>query len=419
MQAFANMAWQTFKMLLWPAQLWDEHGRPVRGEADTSRDLRDRTSPRVFETYKADWETFLPDTARPLDWNSYPLIAVPCKNSPPIQIPPGALVLGSLDEFGNITVPDLPKQPGLMHALVAQNHTPVHYLAAFNENEFNLIRDRGLYNSNIVPEAGVGPPTDITNAPYGAMTIKSAWIEITPTTLNPEQFYRRPAWVQNPWSGECHRIELGLVGLHIAHKTESSPQWAWASFEHVNNAPTRGERQRRTTFNDGSGQPAPDKPPQSLLAPLPSGFIPWPVNIERLMPIAKEIATVNKNWQQALGGANGVWANYQLVLVQWPDDFYSPGNTALQAQPSPPCAFDPDTNLANSVIEAFIQPTGPTCLDQPTTCMGCHGRTRTTDLVWALSINNNRPGFAPLAELSRNRDHALTLLQGITRYNPK
>ena len=28
---------------------------------------------------------------------------------------------------------------------------------------------------------------------------------------------------------------MGLVGLHIAHKTQHAPQWIWSTFEQVDN----------------------------------------------------------------------------------------------------------------------------------------------------------------------------------------
>ena len=36
-------------------------------------------------------------------------------------------------------------------------------------------------------------------------------------------------------------VTLGLVGLHIVHKTDSEPQWIWSTFEHVNNVPAAAD----------------------------------------------------------------------------------------------------------------------------------------------------------------------------------
>jgi hypothetical protein len=452
MYAFSNMAWQTFKYLMWPAKLRDPHDpdadpqtNTVRGNPDPTADLTNIISPRVFETYKADWEVFRPGATAPADWSSYPSIPEPCKDQP---IEPGDLVIGSTNEFGNIIEPEgLPSSAvsaqvqQLMHVLVAQNGSLVYYLAAFNKSEFKLIKSNLLYDRRNIPhpsDAGATGVPDKVKAPdgskgiEGAITIKSAWIEMTRDTLGPDRFYKRRAWVQGPWRMDkmgnptrtCRYVEIGLVGLHIVHKTKSSPQWIWASFEHVDNAPLHGEPPRRTTFNDGNANhPMLDHPPPWLAAPLPQkpwqpGFTPPPANVERRVAIAPELDDVNRIWQKTLGDVRSVWANYKLVVVQWPWRENSPTLIGLEAFPTPPCRIDGYKNLANSVMETFIQPQGRMCTDPPNqrdqhTCVGCHGNTRSTDFVWALTLNNNsRTG--PLNVLSANRSRALEILQQIT-----
>ena len=38
-------------------------------------------------------------------------------------------------------------------------------------------------------------------------------------------------------TNKCSKELLGLVGLHIVMKTAQFPQWLWATFEQMNNAP--------------------------------------------------------------------------------------------------------------------------------------------------------------------------------------
>src|SRR5688500_1113548 len=84
--AFSNMAWKTFKMLVWPGS--------GRGVADRARKVTDMAGPRVFETYKSDWETFPAKGARPLAWDRYPDRALVCKNAATMpRLPPNTLVL--------------------------------------------------------------------------------------------------------------------------------------------------------------------------------------------------------------------------------------------------------------------------------------------------------------------------------------
>ena len=94
--AFADMAWQTFKMLVWPARIFSSNGEPLRGEPDTTLDLsnRDPALPRVFETFKGAWETFPLRGMDPLDWNRYPPNAKACQDDPALK--PGMLVLAEL-----------------------------------------------------------------------------------------------------------------------------------------------------------------------------------------------------------------------------------------------------------------------------------------------------------------------------------
>src|SRR5205823_439786 len=41
-------------------------------------------------------------------------------------------------------------------------------------------------------------------------------------------------------------VTVGLAGLHIIHKTGKGPQFIWATFEHINNAPSSTDIQSQT-----------------------------------------------------------------------------------------------------------------------------------------------------------------------------
>ena len=170
-EAFANMAWQTFKMLVWLAS------PAARGEPDKTRSITHVSGPRVFETYKGDWETFPAGAAPPLDWDRYPSKAPVCKNVSTMYPPLDRdfLVLASLDKFGNVTQPDIPGSTP--HLLMAQNGSLVRYLAAFDEKAFKRIQKNQLYK---LPgnDASDQPPAPSVTQADGTITIKSAWIEI-------------------------------------------------------------------------------------------------------------------------------------------------------------------------------------------------------------------------------------------------
>lgn len=394
--AFANLAWQAFKMIVWPAAQ-SSLGVPRRGEPNRARSLADMRGPRVFETFKADWETFLPSAAPPSQWSKYSVTASPCKNNPPIAA--GTLVLAALAEFGNVQEQggNNPSGKPITNVLVGQNRKLARYLVGFDHNEFELIRTNGLYNAGMLPLPGANPGSR-TAAADGTIIVKSAWLELDGLNVDPKTFYRRPALVQDPETLTCHEAVVGLVGLHIRYKTPTRPQWVWASFEHVRNAPPASQGARESgaratdrypayTFNDGSGAPMPDEPPPDTLVDS-NRFSGQPdrYNVQRLMPIAPEIEKANANWQAALAGT--VWANYQLVIVEWPGLGSSPDIDALEAKPEPPSFSDQHSNLVNTTMETFLQRrAGSTPDGIRFTCMGCHNKARAVDYVFTIPIN--------------------------------
>jgi hypothetical protein len=400
--AFANLAWQAFKMIVWPAAK-SPLGVTRRGEPDPHRGLADMRGPRVFETFKADWETFLPSAARPSDWSKYSDTALPCKHKLPIAA--GTLVLAALAEFGNVQ-----EQAGnaITNVLVGQNRKLARYLVGFDRNEFELIRTNGLYDAQNLPLPGAEPGFT-TAAPDGTIIVKSAWLELDGLNVDPATFYHRHALVQDPEKLTCHEADVGLVGLHIRYKTPTRPQWVWASFEHVRNAPSAGQSARENsagaksrypayTFNDGTGAPMPDQPPpDTLIGSNRFSGHPDPYNVQRLKPIAPEIESANAKWQAALAGT--VWTNYQLVMVEWPGVGSSPDSDALAVNPDPPSFTDPDSNLVNTTMETFLQSRAGHDNDgMRFTCMGCHNNARAVDYVFSIPLNaGNSREMAPSA----------------------
>jgi hypothetical protein len=392
---FANLAWQAFKMIVWPAAQ-SPRGVPRRGEPDPARSLADMRGPRVFETFKADWETFLPSAAPPSQWSKYSPTASPCKNNPPIA--PGTLVLAALAEFGNVQeqAGTNPSGGPITNVLVGQNRKLARYLVGFDRNEFELIRTNGLYNAAKLPLPG-GSPGPTTAAADGAIIVKSAWLELDGLNVDRTTFYRRQALVQDPETLACREVLVGLVGLHVRYKTPTRPQWIWASFEHVRNAPPTSQGARESnaretgrapyTFNDGSGTPMPDQPPPDTLVDSNRFSVhPDPFNVQRLMPIASEIEKANADWQAALTGT--VWANYQLAIVEWPGLGSSPAIDALEAKPEPPSFSHQHSNLVNTTMETFLQNrAGPTPDGIRFTCMGCHNKARAVDYVFTIPLN--------------------------------
>ena len=399
---FYGLSWQLFKYLVWPAS--NERGKP-----DIARKITDKTGPRTFETFKGDWETFLPNAEKPVDWNEYPSKALPCNGRPAMQR--GDLVLASFTKFGNL---DEVSGRGLANLLIAQNKTYVRYLAAYNETVFRKIRDNELYNSDFVGSnvkpAPVGTAiAPLTNQDDGAMTIKSAWIELPdkgPSPIDASRFYVRQAWIQDPDKKEgqnCRRAWVGLVGLHIVYKTKSRPQWIWATFEHVDNVPPPNPQPGgRFTFNDGdiSHHMTTEAEPDYQI-PRPSGSNgpgnpPRPFQVERLQKIRADVMSGNQAQQSALRNLGSVWQYYGLVMTQWPT---VPGEPLLLPVPEPPGSMKEGPAVTNTTMETFLQTQSEPVFEL--TCMGCHAAARPTDFVFSIMINRQKPAGATSVPVAR------------------
>lgn len=213
------------------------------------------------------------------------------------------------------------------------------------------------------------------NLPFGALEIKAAW-KILGKGDNVARYYAQPAWVTNDADGEGkQKVIVGLAGLHIAYKTESSPQWIWATFEHVD------------TMHGFNNPNCGGCPPNQQTAKQPykectfegDKCVPvnGPVQVQRVLPITQDVEQVNEQFQKLLRklNQNSVWANYQLVNVQWPSAPGKPGGVPVPSF------------LANVLIETFDQgPKEPTDGDVPypapgykpfkdgvsASCMKCH-----------------------------------------------
>jgi hypothetical protein len=85
----------------------------------------------------------------------------------------------------------------------------------------------------------------------GSIEIKASWRIINPAAGDdPSRYYTQKAFLAV--SGDlvqsgrsfCSTVTLGLVGMHIIQRNQANtqsnkllPQWIWATFEHVDNAP--------------------------------------------------------------------------------------------------------------------------------------------------------------------------------------
>jgi hypothetical protein len=111
--------------------------------------------------------------------------------------------------------------------------------------------------------------------------------------------------------------------MHIAHKSTSSPQWIWSTFEQVDNlsvsdvAPADGKPSNRkpSLFNPGCEICVPNQPP--IFSGGHWAMSP-PTQVWRAIPIPADKQALNAEAQAALGQAGSVLRYYQLIDTQWP-----------------------------------------------------------------------------------------------------
>jgi len=357
---FDAYSWQTFIALNWPA------ANGQRGVADTTKTISDRTSPRVWETWKSVEEVFMPDGKSdgtpPKEW-SEPETNKLCTNSVDLgQFPTKLLAdLNQGDENG-----------GGVGPLVAQNRTYVRYEIRMNKLEFDEIVSKKFYLRENLPardETGTAP--ELSLFPDGTIDIKAAWREVWPGEST-ERYYQTEALAVDPVTGRCDKRRFVLIGFHIGQKTPQRKQWIWSTFEHVDNVTVGADAPPGTkpSLNDPSKPQALGANPGLIDSTHPPKPDPDPVQVvfqtsDNMIP--PQSAATNAKWQNSPQIRNSVWRFYQLIKSQWPVN----PNTSELGDPFP------RRRVANLTMETYLQ---------ASSCIACHAKTSNrTDFVWFLS----------------------------------
>ncbi len=424
---FNCFAWQEFIAVNWAA------ARGKRGVADPNATpaqfgAPNATAPTVWETYKANTEVMLPGAATPLKWDAPPPPpACTTGNGAALAERPGTHVLSMSSAFGDFSLDQTAQASGQW--LADQNGNLVWYEIKLNQDEFNTLVDNHFYNAVVqqtTASTGKNPtpggeyqvklPSGClqgncpNNGPpiTGAIELKAAWRVLT----NPSQYSRyltsQAVLVNN---GVCTNATMGLVGLHIIHKTVTQPQFVWATFEQVDNVPpaspstfSNASCQCQTAIPTACFKTPPSSPVyQNCLTTETQGqactpntsppyntvsgsCTPYPIQVSPARPISNNssdpVVATNTAAQQLITGANpnSVFQYYQLVDVLWsgsPQDTYTnppgkPGPTSLSMSGATP---DPSAlPVANSTMETYVQ---------NLTCMSCHVYAQITDGTYA------------------------------------
>jgi len=254
----------------------------------------------------------------------------------------------------------------------------VWYEVKINKMEYDFIKKHQLYDpskqtSYAAAHNGIWNPT-------GSIETKAAWRIIPEKHLDSLQKMYKVSKAMipevtgfdahgNPILGAYTEHYLGLVGLHIIHKTSQAPQFIWMTFEHVNNAPTAGDVKAGIAYNfyNKSSTATPNQSPDPK-----TDQITTPVQVERIAnnALTTAITTLNGKMQELITAANqkSVFQYYELVNVQWPENpiVDSSNNTTTPLKTG---GITPN-NIANTTMETYAQ---------PTQCMSCHKYGHTVD----------------------------------------
>jgi len=191
-------------------------------------------------------------------------------------------------------------------------------------------------------------------------------------------------------SGAPTHATLGLVAMHISHKTQSSPQWIWSTFIHVDSLQTDSlatcqGKPIPTLFSNPGNAIAPVNVPSQTAPPFLDGQTP--TQVLALTPIPLATQEVNRVARRELEKRGSVLQYYDLMNTQWPTDPSAP--------PTPPGMLPASiTNkaggrptpvyLINPLMETYFQlgnqPAGPqeqagteqTQVFGTESCIGCH-----------------------------------------------
>ena len=417
---FERQQWAAFVALNWPV---DADGRPQPAIGDAG-------APQ-WSTWTEGYQIFQPDGAAPDPWGaptrSLPLVdrvqRPVLENGGGVQAPPvdsgDARILHNLSSIQRLSVADEVDQ-AFSFAVFDQNGNPAHYEMLVNEVEYRFIVDNELFHAgglaDYVRRNGklTFPAGRFEDNRHGAIELKLAWRILDPATDDFSRYLTQPAYIPAaaPGGGSAWTaVTVGLVGFHIAQKTETSPQWIWSTFEHVDNVavdrlkPVKTADGRQVRLRPSFNDPDCEWCPVNVGAPVGADG-KRRTQVARLSPIPKETQALNARMQASLADAGSVLRFYEMVGTQWPTDPAAapesgaafPGAVANMAGGKPLPVY-----LANAVMETFSQVgNAPANLQQRATstsdrlvfgngsCMGCHFSSP-YDFSWIMTKAQPRP----------------------------
>lgn len=376
---FDIFSWNTFIALNWPPG--------PNGNGDPKKTIgQDGDNDTVWEHYRDVSDVFLPG-GKPPTWNGATPVPPECK----ADYAPGMRILSQVGKTPTVLTEF--SQPFNTGPLIDQNGVYTRYGILVNKPMFDYILSNSLYSKagQKVFSGTVKFPCGVLGGAEGAIMVKSAWMVIDPSDKSrfhtDEVLVYSPASENPAYPASCGKQTVGLVGLHIGHKTNSGAQWIWSTFEHVDNVPTEADVAKGTlkaSYNYYNPKCSAADCPPNQVPPRPwdptkvSSFRSQIVRIDTFKgnEFAPESASErNTDAKKLLAGVNpdSVWQNYELISTMWPT------NTGkCEATPGVPLGTPAPTFLANTMLETYIQGMVP---NVSSNCIECHNNATMTTPV--------------------------------------
>ncbi len=368
-RAFDEFSWESFIALNWPA---NKNGAPDKRQIIGQKDTK-----AVWEHWLHTTDIFLPDGGTPVAWGGSINTADYCTNT--VKTPDKIKFLRKGKKVSDFLI--LATEPMDTGPLIDLNGQYVQYEINLNKNMYDYIRGHELYNvegqqqfaaaqKTVNFDSGTNTSPD-SPGKVGAIMVKAAW-KVLGKNDDPSRFHTVKALIwSNPaekGDGSCRVENVGLVGFHIAHKTESAPQWVWSTFEQVDNAPETASIpcDGAYNFHNCSCASCPvNKMAKQPWNPDKSGQTP--TQVTRIVPITEATKQLNTYYQNQLRQVNAhtPWQYYMLVSTQWPT---KPGDPTSFQNPDPKGSPAPMV-LSNTTLETFTQGVVPQI---GTSCIDCH-----------------------------------------------
>jgi hypothetical protein len=399
---FDWFSWEEFIALNWPASTTGRGNPQSPNDPSLFKNAAPGT-PTVWSTYKANWELFDQGTARPTPFDSYDVPVPPqCgMNSVPGAGHKKTLVMTSK---GNSVLND--GVQAFSFPLVDNGKEYVMYEVRYARQPYEFMRGTNtdpkswLYLAkNLIPPAQVTMPPTLSTLgaskvdQLGSIMIKAAWRDMSEVSKDQwSRYYVVDAQVFDPTTQKCTDTSVGLVGMHIVQKLDLFPEWVWSTFEHVDVVSPSSQSTLLPPCPNSDAACTQNgfknRPQSTSLLPDQSARVPVPVLRLNAIPTTPQGAsTVDANtvFQAALAGTP--WANYQLVVTQWP----FAANDMTQYKPpeqrgSYPCMCGlpfPVTGSVNLTMETYFQ-SANAAAGSGNSCMACHFDAAYTDFSWGL-----------------------------------